>query len=242
MFRHGFFLLTAPAVLTLLLTPGPGAAQFYYGHSYGGHPYGHAYGYGGSYGYYRGYPGVGGFGRGYAYPGAYGNPYYLSPYYGLGLAYSTQYYASPAYYSPGYYAPQYSAPAVAPASYQSFYPPEANGQGAVTGDAPANVEVRLPAGAGLWFGSFRTDQTGSTRRFQSPPLTAGKDYTYEVRARWDQDGRPVEQTRTVQVRAGQAVRVDFLAAVPAAPERLTAPTTREDRALPPGRPAPPFEK
>ncbi len=243
MFGRGFFLLAAPAVLALLLMPGPGAAQFYYGHSYGGHPYGNAYGYGGAYGYHRAYPGVGGFGRAYAYPGYYGNSYYLAPYYGVGLAYSTQYYAPPAYYSPGYSAVQYSAPAVAPSSYQSFYPPEANGPGAVTGDAPATVEVRLPAGAGLWFGAFRTDQTGNVRRFQSPPLAAGRAYTYEVRARWDQDGRPVEQTRTVQVRAGQAVRVDFLTtAGPVPPERLTAPTAREDRAPPPGGPAPPLEK
>lgn len=232
MFRRGFFLLAVPAVLALLLSPGPGAAQFYYGHPYGGHPYRHAYGYGGAYGYHRGYPGVVGFGRGYAYPGYYGNSYSLAPYYGLGLAYSTQYYASPAYYSPGYYAPQYSAPAAAPSSYQSFYPPEADGQGPVPGDAPATVEVRLPAGAELWFGSFQTDQAGSTRRFESPPLTAGRDYTYEVRARWAQAGRPVEQTRTVRVRAGQAVRVDFLTAGPAPPERLTAPAPREDRGPP----------
>ena len=43
----------------------------------------------------------------------------------------------------------------------------------------------------------------------SPPLSAGQAYHYTVKARWEQNGRQVERTRRVEVRAGQRSRVDF---------------------------------
>jgi hypothetical protein len=45
----------------------------------------------------------------------------------------------------------------------------------------------------------------------TPPLAAGKKYFYVVRARWQQDGKAIDQTRKVAVTAGARVRVDFLA-------------------------------
>ena len=45
--------------------------------------------------------------------------------------------------------------------------------------------------------------------FQSPPLDPGRNYTYEVRARWTEDAKEVSQTRKVRVRIGQRVTVDF---------------------------------
>ena len=47
------------------------------------------------------------------------------------------------------------------------------------------------------------------RSFQSPPLTPGRRYAYEVRARWQANGRPVTQSREVRVTAGSNVEVDF---------------------------------
>jgi uncharacterized protein (TIGR03000 family) len=265
MFRRGFFLLAAPALLALLLTPAEGAAQFYRGGSFGARYYGgYSYGYRGGYGYY---PGYAGFARGYSYPGYYSRSDYAPLYYSTPSYYSWGY-SAPSYYSPGYYAapyappsyyspqynpPQYSPPAVAPASYPSSYPAESGGPEMGTGDAPATVEVQLPADAELWFGSHRPNQTGGTRIFQSPTLAAGRPYTYEIRARWNQDGRLVDQTRTVEVRAGRVARVDFLTAdraevAPAPRERpvvaplrdyRTAPPPADRRTAPPPDPTPP---
>jgi len=76
-------------------------------------------------------------------------------------------------------------------------------------DNTARVEVRVPADARLTFDGQATAQTGSDRTFRSPPLEPGQDYVYEVQARWDAAGRPVDQTRKVTVHAGDHVVVNF---------------------------------
>ena len=75
----------------------------------------------------------------------------------------------------------------------------------------ATIEVRVPADAELWLDGTLTRQRGETRTFESPPLQSGRPYSYEFRARWMQDGQPVEQTRRVDVTAGRVSSVDFFA-------------------------------
>ena len=142
--------------------------------------------------------------------------------------------ATPMYYgasySPGYYgaAPVYSplpgggvraASAVSPAAYTTpTYPiqspnyntnyPVSPPISAVT-DNSAEVDVRLPADADLWFEGHKTAQTGTDRSFRSPELEPGQDYVYEVHARWAADGKPVDDTRKVSVHAGDHVVVNF---------------------------------
>ena len=58
-------------------------------------------------------------------------------------------------------------------------------------------------------GSSATTQQGIQRTYKSPPLEPGKEYTYTVKARWMMDGKPVEQTREVNVRAGHTSQVNF---------------------------------
>jgi uncharacterized protein (TIGR03000 family) len=77
------------------------------------------------------------------------------------------------------------------------------------GDAPAMVLVEVPAGAQVFFDGDPTRQTGSQRTFETPPLSAGKGYTYMVRARWKDGEGEREQVQAVPVRAGQAARVRF---------------------------------
>jgi uncharacterized protein (TIGR03000 family) len=74
--------------------------------------------------------------------------------------------------------------------------------------------VNVPAGAQLWFDGKATTTTGSIRQFDSPPLTPGSRYSYEVRARWNENGHEVTQTQQVEVSAGAYVNVQF-------PERPT---------------------
>ena len=55
----------------------------------------------------------------------------------------------------------------------------------------------------------RTAPTGEVRRFASPPLAPGKEFTYEVRARWTEGGKEVSRARDVGVTAGARARIDF---------------------------------
>jgi uncharacterized protein (TIGR03000 family) len=93
-------------------------------------------------------------------------------------------------------------------------------------DGMAHLMVRVPADAQLSFDGTPTQQTGPQREFVSPTLTPGQDYTYEIKARWTEDGKTVDRTRTVHVRANDWISVDM---------------TQPDKAVPkaPANPAPP---
>jgi uncharacterized protein (TIGR03000 family) len=121
---------------------------------------------------------------GYDVPSGYGQ--YNRPYY---------YSAPPTYYR-GY---PYAAPAYPLGAYAPAAP-----------DNAAHVRVVVPADAQVWFDGNATKATGPVRRFDSPALTPGRQYTYDVKARWrGADGKEVTQTRHVDVAANADVDVDF---------------------------------
>ncbi|MCU0704900.1 MAG: TIGR03000 domain-containing protein [Fimbriiglobus sp.] len=74
----------------------------------------------------------------------------------------------------------------------------------------ARVEVRLPqADAELWVNKTKTGATGVERMFESPELGEGQEYRYELVAKWTRSGEPMSETRSVVVKAGGSVAVDF---------------------------------
>jgi uncharacterized protein (TIGR03000 family) len=107
-------------------------------------------------------------------------------------------------YQGGY--PQLNPPPYGVTPYQSFYigprPPEAD-------RSRAAITVQVPQGATLWFDGTKTSQTGGLRSFVSPPLQAGYNYAYDVRARWTENGKVREETKTVQVHAGARLQVNL---------------------------------
>jgi uncharacterized protein (TIGR03000 family) len=196
----------------------------YHGHpgSYGSHnfygvnvsPYGVGFNYlyrgsNGAVGVSLGYPfyGYGGYGYGgYGY-GGYGSRYYGGYPYGL---------SSWSFASPYAYPVVYSAPATAalvgsaiPVVPSDSAPPADPAQAAPANPNTAYVEVRVPADAQVWLGPTPSDQTGPVRTFVSPPLEAGYDYSYVVRARWVQNGLPVTRERKVPVHPGDRVSIDL---------------------------------
>jgi uncharacterized protein (TIGR03000 family) len=89
-----------------------------------------------------------------------------------------------------------------PTSYRSFYPPNAS-------SLPATIELIVPADAQVSFNGQSTAQTGTVRRFVTPPLNPDNDYTYELTVRWSKDGQPAEESRTVSVVAGSFRRLNL---------------------------------
>jgi uncharacterized protein (TIGR03000 family) len=71
------------------------------------------------------------------------------------------------------------------------------------------LQVKLPADAILFIEEYRTRATGELRRFQSPPLTPGKQFTYTLKATWKEDGKDKTVTRDIKVRAGQELTIDL---------------------------------
>lgn len=235
-------LLAAAAVFLLVPTNGMAQVRFgvgtpYGGVSVGGRPYGYGYnpGYAG-FGYNRGY-----YNPGYAYSplgtGYYGSTWgYNNPAFSQGYAnnwYGGRYYN----YTPnsGAFTYSYAPSGYQPTTgYQVYYPPTTSGGtnyyygGATTVGQTGNtarIEVRVPADARIWFDGTQTSQTGAVRNFVSPPLNAGENYAYEIRAQWMENGREVNQSRRVSVRTGANEVVDFTERSPSRIDNITPAST-----------------
>jgi uncharacterized protein (TIGR03000 family) len=238
MFRNAITRLALPAIAiaALAVTGGPALAQHGGGHGgFGGggfhaggiHAGGIYHGGVGGYGYhpYSGYRagysnnhwdrGRSSYGFGY-YPyagyGAY--PYYGSAYVPFG-------------YGGGYYDDSGTS------SYDSAYPPlsydpaasppvsstgilDSNGLSPSVPTVPAepptgtaHLTVRLPETAELWFNGTEMTGSGAVREFNTPALVPGQTYSYEVRARWRDNGQDIDRTRTVRFTPGDSAEVLF---------------------------------
>jgi uncharacterized protein (TIGR03000 family) len=74
----------------------------------------------------------------------------------------------------------------------------------------ALVVVQVPAEAQISFDEAQTSQGGSYRRFVTPPLPAGHELVYTIRARWWLKGVELSRVETVRVQPGGRVLVNFL--------------------------------
>jgi uncharacterized protein (TIGR03000 family) len=92
----------------------------------------------------------------------------------------------------------------------------------------ALINVGVPADAELRFDGVSTAERGPYRRFTTPTLIPGREYTYEITATWTENGRQVIKIRHLPIRAGDRLYVDFRR--PEAPEAGTA--TLRTRPLP----------
>jgi uncharacterized protein (TIGR03000 family) len=83
-------------------------------------------------------------------------------------------------------------------------PVAAGGQG-----ARATVVVRLPVDARLYADNTALRLTGAERRFVTPELPAGQEYTYRFKVEYERDGELVSVTKRVPVRAGGSATIEF---------------------------------
>jgi uncharacterized protein (TIGR03000 family) len=74
----------------------------------------------------------------------------------------------------------------------------------------AELNLRVPPGAEIWFNGTKVSSAGRLRSFVTPALEQGWDYTYDVRVRWTENGRPVERTRHLTVRAGDRITLNVI--------------------------------
>jgi uncharacterized protein (TIGR03000 family) len=74
---------------------------------------------------------------------------------------------------------------------------------------PALVRVMVPAEAQLHFDQHLTRQSGTDRLFETPPLPAGKSYSYLLKATWPQGNRQVVRMAVATVQAGGETVIDL---------------------------------
>jgi len=193
-------LLSAPAV-----SQGQGYVRFagpnYYGPGYFG---GYNWGYRSQ---YSAYPG--------SWYGSYNSPrisYYSYPsiytWPGYSYSYPSSYYSYPI--TPYYYPSSGFVTRPAISTYSSSYPSEMVTRPVVSDqDRVAHVRVLVPTDAEVWFDDIRMQQTGTSRLFVSPVLNPDKNYSYEVKARWTENGKAVERSKTISVQSGKQTVVNF---------------------------------
>jgi uncharacterized protein (TIGR03000 family) len=76
--------------------------------------------------------------------------------------------------------------------------------------APVVIDVIVPAEAELWIEGKKMGQNGEQRKFISPPLEAGRKFSYDFRIRFKDSGREQTKTRSLDVLAGGSYTVDFV--------------------------------
>ena len=136
------------------------------------------------------------------------------------------------YYAPSYYSEPTTVYSGNDVTYSSSaYSPQANDR--------ARIGIRIPGEhADIWIEGEHSVQNKPTEFYVSPPLTTGKKYYYEVRARWTgANGQTMDQTRSFAVYAGNPVGVDFTQPAPADQKVIS---TSDRKQSPPldGRPIP----
>jgi uncharacterized protein (TIGR03000 family) len=101
----------------------------------------------------------------------------------------------------------------APDYYYRGYPPDSAPDVPMYSPLPAGaagIDVILPdPNARVWFGGVETTTQGTNRHFTSPTLQQGTNYTYSVKAAWEENGQPRTIERQVPVIAGGMVLIDF---------------------------------
>jgi uncharacterized protein (TIGR03000 family) len=180
------------------------------GHGGGGHGGGGGW-HGGGGGWHGGGGSWHGGGGGYWHGGAnyHHGGYY--PYSHRGYGWDNGFY--PGYYgvyAPSYYSyddvPQYSDANViySTSSYTPSAPP-------APAEDRAYMTIQLPVDkSDVWIEGVKSVQEKASQDYVSPQLETGKNYYYEVRARWtDAKGKPVEAKRSFPIYPGKPVLVDF---------------------------------
>ena len=76
-----------------------------------------------------------------------------------------------------------------------------------SGEAIFNIQV--PEDARVFVNNIATKTPGTNRRYVSHGLKIGYRYTYQVRAEVIRNGKAIQQTQTVQLRAGQTGLLNF---------------------------------
>jgi uncharacterized protein (TIGR03000 family) len=73
----------------------------------------------------------------------------------------------------------------------------------------ATITVTLPPGAALYVDNRKSPGTDSVRRFTTPPLPAGREFGYLLKAEVIRNGQPETLTQRVVFRSGEQVTVDL---------------------------------
>jgi uncharacterized protein (TIGR03000 family) len=83
----------------------------------------------------------------------------------------------------------------------------ADNNGAAPAQAPATIEISLPAEAKVTIDDTITESISASRTFVSPPLEPGMDYNYTIKVEMMRGGQLMTASKQIIVRAGEVAKV-----------------------------------
>jgi uncharacterized protein (TIGR03000 family) len=88
--------------------------------------------------------------------------------------------------------------------------PSANTGSTAAGSDSVRIDVTVPdPDAEVIVQGYQVKSKGRTRSFISPTVEPGQAFAYVITMQRAVDGRTVDETRTIDVRAGAKIAVDF---------------------------------
>ena len=131
------------------------------------------------------------------------------------------------------YAPPEAAPSI---ERQTVAPrPVATVTGASAGSGRATVIVRLPSDAQLFADGTALKMTGGERKFITPELSGGMEFTYKFTAEYERNGEVLNVSKKITVRPGSTATVEFtdltISTTKPAPTGSDAPTIKGNDAV-----------
>jgi len=102
-------------------------------------------------------------------------------------------------------------------TYTPAYTPPARPQPLVarSNQFPAVLYMQLPMAGRVWAnGNEITSEPTAEWTLKSPMLQPGEKYTFEVKARWMNNGNAFEYTRTIEIEGGKQNRIQVMAGTP----------------------------
>jgi uncharacterized protein (TIGR03000 family) len=76
----------------------------------------------------------------------------------------------------------------------------------------ARLILNVPENAEVYVGGEKTNLTGARRVFESPDLTPGQQQNYDIRVVWKENGKTVDESRTLALAAGESKSLTYVAA------------------------------
>jgi uncharacterized protein (TIGR03000 family) len=74
---------------------------------------------------------------------------------------------------------------------------------------PAEITLNVPLDAIVFVDGQRTNTSGLSRRFVTPPLSSGQKYYYDVKVSWIEGSRPRVYNRHLSFKAGDRIALNL---------------------------------
>jgi uncharacterized protein (TIGR03000 family) len=75
----------------------------------------------------------------------------------------------------------------------------------------ARLSLQVPSGASVWIQGKKVEMPGPLRVYESPELKMGETFAFDVRVTWIENGKTIEEKRTLTMNPGDFQSLQYIA-------------------------------